>query len=954
MAKAVGQFTITDLNDVNISTTAPADPVLNQLWLDSSAVPNVLRRWDGSAWLIVNDVSDKINAVAPFIKGTQIATTASWTGVAPFESLENGQQITYLLPQAPTGSATLNLTLKGGATTGAINCYYLGASRLTTHFGQGNVIRLTYLVNNRIGATDYTGWWADAAYADGNTIDRIQYNRAIKAKTAITAGYLVVADNTGSFFHLAKDVPFEIDKPILYASAAIALNATGTSNYTVYPNGISVRTNSGNGALTLTAYKALYIEGTLNGLVFTPIGTTLYTDTPTNNDSVYMLIGQLYDTYRFSLVGQHEMYRFTNGVFKSFAQIAAEADGKVDGLTGRVTTAEQKITPTAITQTVESQVTANGSVILATKGDITLTDEAWTAKFGQIGGTNLAINSKNSGIGWNYPLSYILASGTMSKDWIPGKTYTVTLKGTITAPNVFRFYRDYGYAFAGALSPIGNDIHRLTFVCPALWAGQLPNTFRFYNYPSSTIGPVIIEWIKIEEGAVATDWSPAADELYTGITKIDKDGAHFGKSGETVETGVAYDGLRIKDGEIDIAAFTDAGAVIGSLQALSIAGDVLNTLNVDNTFTIGSGKQYPTINACLNDLRTGGKNPKILDESVTLKFDIYGAIQDIVFLHGYQGGTIEFNFQAGATLIGHIYAQSCTSRILIHGQSSASRAVITRTSRQVIIEAYACSYIQVYWMNFDNGGYANSWAIRAMDGTTLRAYENDFGTCEYGFMVYNASVGFSKNNKGTHVQNGLYVSEALMMAVGTQPNGNGPVYNGGQYLTNGTITPTNSTFSAPPTSDKTFSDTFSPTKISTYSVEFGADSTYYGSSAAQNRWDTTTNYFKGRIAFGANLFNYIADRKAGTTPTVKIRLRRKNSTHGSNYGPTLPSPYPENFTPSPAFGPVARGAWTDWVTIPYTLITSGGYVFSLYNGTTGNSYAIFDSAEISVTKIKNV
>lgn len=108
------------------------------------------------------------------------------------------------------------------------------------------------------------------------------------------------------------------------------------------------------------------------------------------------------------------------------------------------------------------------------------------------------------------------------------------------------------------------------------------------------------------------------------------------------------------------------------------------------------------------------------------------------------------------------------------------------------------------------------------------------------------------------------------------------------------------------------------------------------------------------MSFGADLYNFIADRKAGTTPTLQMRVRRKNSTHGSNYGPDLPSPKPENFTPSPAFGKLARGQWSAWVTIPYTLITSGGYVFSFYNGSTGNDYAIFDAAEISVTKIKNV
>ena len=55
--KSVGQFTINDFNDVNVSTMAPSTPVVDQLWLDVTIVPNLLKRWSGSEWLIVNDVS---------------------------------------------------------------------------------------------------------------------------------------------------------------------------------------------------------------------------------------------------------------------------------------------------------------------------------------------------------------------------------------------------------------------------------------------------------------------------------------------------------------------------------------------------------------------------------------------------------------------------------------------------------------------------------------------------------------------------------------------------------------------------------------------------------------------------------------------------------------------------------------------------------------------------------
>lgn len=49
------QFSIRDDTDIIVSTTAPSNPVTNQLWLDSNESPNVLKRYNGSEWDIVND-----------------------------------------------------------------------------------------------------------------------------------------------------------------------------------------------------------------------------------------------------------------------------------------------------------------------------------------------------------------------------------------------------------------------------------------------------------------------------------------------------------------------------------------------------------------------------------------------------------------------------------------------------------------------------------------------------------------------------------------------------------------------------------------------------------------------------------------------------------------------------------------------------------------------------------
>ena len=267
-----------------------------------------------------NTALSTANNITPFIKGTQTAATGSWTGVAPFSALNDGQQITYWLPFAGSGNASLNLTLSNGSTTGAVACYYGGATRITTHYQAGSAIRLTYRKNVTIGSGTYTGWWADANYDSGNTYDRMRYNVAIKASAAIVAGNIIVGNSSG-FHHLKTGGGFDVSYPILYAASAISSGGTGNNNYIAIP--FTVTTTQ---SITLTAYKAVYIKGTLNGATFTPVSTAPLTQTvPTSDDGYYyMYLGTAYSTTAIYLENEHPIYRYKNGGFKTTAQIANE------------------------------------------------------------------------------------------------------------------------------------------------------------------------------------------------------------------------------------------------------------------------------------------------------------------------------------------------------------------------------------------------------------------------------------------------------------------------------------------------------------------------------------------------------------------------------------------------------------------------------------------------------
>ncbi len=290
---------------------------------------NVMTDWspapediEESVAAVSNTLTDYINSTE-IIVGTQTAATGSWTGVAGFSELRDGQQIAYWLPYAGSGNASLNLTLSDGTTTGAKTVYYKGSTVATTHFSAGTVIHLTYRVNANVNGTAYTGWWADASYDSGNTYNRIRFENAIFAKSAISASRFIVGDDSG-FSHLVGGSVFDITKPILWATNAIASGKTATTNYLAI-NGATLRNNST--GITLTQYQTCYLVGTLSGRMFTTNLTNFFTSTiPTSDDGYYYIsLGYLYSTYQIYLYPEHPIYKFVDGEFKNLNQVAYEA-----------------------------------------------------------------------------------------------------------------------------------------------------------------------------------------------------------------------------------------------------------------------------------------------------------------------------------------------------------------------------------------------------------------------------------------------------------------------------------------------------------------------------------------------------------------------------------------------------------------------------------------------------
>lgn len=316
-------------------------------------VPTDVSSFNNDAGYITNEVNDLTNysttstlqvnkSIArgiEYIMGTQTGATNAWTGVSTdtgcsSSTLYTGKVIIYHLNQAGSSSAaTLNLTLPDGTKTGAKNVYRLNNTTTTTNFVAGCDILMVY---------DGTNWKVNA-YVDtsgSNTIGyQLRTNSALwKNKTGYTMNRYTLL--------------FEVDGGLSGASTTIATGTSKTTvNFKYIPGGIiKYYSTSGNiandatftaGGLwdqytvnlgytfntgsTLTGGKPVYMrcvvnaDGTLSpdysGSPSHPIVQALPT---TEDNKVYVFLGQAYNTTNIELMFTHPMYEYKNGKIKIY------------------------------------------------------------------------------------------------------------------------------------------------------------------------------------------------------------------------------------------------------------------------------------------------------------------------------------------------------------------------------------------------------------------------------------------------------------------------------------------------------------------------------------------------------------------------------------------------------------------------------------------------------------
>ena len=321
-----------------------------------------------------------------FVYGTQTATTNVWKGNSNDSELVDGKQILYFLPFAGnSNSATLELTLSDGTTTGAKNVYFQSTTRMTTHYGQYSQFRLIYHQSHKIGSNTYEGWWSEPGRDTTTTnATQIQLNsNALKAGSTALARYnIIVANENGLYQHLKSGNVFDITYPIVYLDANVNASASTSNVYTEINFTVSTTQS-----ITLTAQKPVYIKGTLNGKLFTPISTTPLTQTiPSEEDGFqYIYLGYGYSSTAVRLQSQHPIFEFRNGIFCLY-----EGDAKtVNGHTVDINVPADAV----FTDTTYENATTTTSGLMSSTDKIKLDGIATGAEVNQNAFSNIKVGS---------------------------------------------------------------------------------------------------------------------------------------------------------------------------------------------------------------------------------------------------------------------------------------------------------------------------------------------------------------------------------------------------------------------------------------------------------------------------------------------------------------------------------------------------------------------------------
>jgi hypothetical protein len=116
---ATGTFSLVDMNDAIVSGTAPTNPTVGTLWLDTSVTPNMMKKWGGSSWIDIGELDPNYSdTIEDITKSIDDITSDSVIDYTERKILKDGitQIIGYVIADNATtlpAASTLDSSGKG-------------------------------------------------------------------------------------------------------------------------------------------------------------------------------------------------------------------------------------------------------------------------------------------------------------------------------------------------------------------------------------------------------------------------------------------------------------------------------------------------------------------------------------------------------------------------------------------------------------------------------------------------------------------------------------------------------------------------------------------------------------------------------------------------------------------------------------------------------------------------
>ena len=494
-------------------------------------------------------------------------------------------------------------------------------------------------------------------------------------------------------------------------------------------------------------------------------------------------------------------------------------NNNVTSLTNRVATAESKITESAITNTVkknfytktetDSQITSKG---YQTASQVQQTVNGLEVKVTQSGGYNLLRNTGfrtgdlkgwwicqyNNPVGsygflthtdeWGFPDSTVktvqlrmanqtgVEYGLAQKfDTAIGKKYTISFyyashrcsKANIIIRNTNGTWlgnKNFNPSSYGGGKTSVTNWGKISYT---FTAKESNHTLNIVLNDAQNDGYMWIAKPVIEEGSLATEYSPHPSEIYDGITTIDKDGVTVKQSNISTYTTMDASSFRVENNTGGTIAEFSQNSQIPNLTAGVISANEVYANNVVRKSTYV--KNYYVAGGYGNDKEGAGGSWSNPCKTVQYVLDNY--IEDILDydVNIYVGesvpgwtcksksgkGVISFLIQNDCIVRDPLYLDNCTNRVVVNGYAEKKGTFMTG------IVVTGCHNFDIGWVSFRGKNWAHSKGscnIFIRDGSKGLVRFNDFNGCSFAIIVENNSELWVFGNRGSDITHYIGIS----------------------------------------------------------------------------------------------------------------------------------------------------------------------------------------------------